>query len=114
VPDVLLPAHAAALGLAFYTGAQFPQRYRNGAFVALHGSWNRSTLSGYKVVFVPFQNGKPAGAVEDFVTGWILSDTNSPTTWGRPVGVLVARDGSLLIADDGGSRIWEVRYTGAR
>ena len=111
VPDVLIPAHSAALGITFYTGSQFPQHYRDGAFVGLHGSWNRSTPVGYRVAFVPFQNGKPSGAIEDFVTGWILSATPA-STWGRPVGVLVARDGSLLVADDGGSRIWRVRYTG--
>lgn len=111
VPDVLIPAHSAALGVTFYTGPQFPQRYRNGAFVGLHGSWNRSKPAGYKVVFVPFQNGKPSGPIEDFVTGWTVTD-NPNTVWGRPVGVLVARDGSLLVADDGGGRIWRVRYAG--
>lgn len=109
VPDVLMGAHVAALGITFYTGTQFPQRYRNGAFVGLHGSWNRSKPSGYKVAFVPFANGKPSGAPEDFVTGWHLSDTPN-TVWGRPVGVTVARDGSLLVADDGGGKIWRVRY----
>src|SRR5712691_9068458 len=74
-PDVLIPAHSAALGLTFYTGAQFPQRYRNGAFVGLHGSWNRSKPTGYKVVFVPFANGKPSGQPEDFVSGWLVGDT---------------------------------------
>ncbi len=112
VPDVLIPAHSAALGIAFYTGTQFPERYRNGAFIALHGSWNRSKPSGYKVAFVPFQNGKP-GPIEDFVSGWNLGgETN--TAWGRPVGVLVARDGSLLVSDDGGGRIWRVRYSTGR
>jgi glucose/arabinose dehydrogenase len=111
VPDVLIPAHSAALGITFYTGSQFPQHYRDGAFVGLHGSWNRSTPVGYRVAFVPFQNGKPSGPIEDFVTGWILSATPA-SAWGRPVGVLIARDGSLLVADDGGSRIWRVRYTG--
>jgi glucose/arabinose dehydrogenase len=110
VPDVLLPAHAAALGITFYTGNQFPQRYRNGAFVALHGSWNRSSASGYKVVFFPMNNGRP-GPIEDFVTGFLASTggEGSPIeTWGRPVGVTVARDGSLLVSDDGGNRIWKV------
>jgi glucose/arabinose dehydrogenase len=107
-PDVLIPAHSAALGITFYTGTQFPQRYRNGAFVGLHGSWNRSKPTGYKVIFVPFVNGKP-GAPEDFVSGWLIGDTPA-TTWGRPVGVTVARDGSLLIADDGGGKIWRVKY----
>jgi glucose/arabinose dehydrogenase len=115
VPDVLLPAHAAALGATFYTGNQFPQRFRNGAFVAMHGSWNRSKANGYKVGFVPFQNGKP-GPVEDFLTGFVVSDgTEGPiTTWGRPVGVTVARDGSLLVSDDAGNRIWKVSYAAAR
>jgi glucose/arabinose dehydrogenase len=115
VPDVLLPAHAAALGATFYTGSQFPQRYRNGAFVAMHGSWNRSKANGYKVGFVPFQNGKP-GAVEDFLTGFVINDGTDGqiTTWGRPVGVTVGRDGSLLVSDDGGNRIWKVSYTQAK
>ena len=109
VPDVLIPAHSASLGITFYTGTQFPQRYRNGLFIGLHGSWNRSKLAGYRVAFVPFQNGKP-GAIEDFVTGWIVDGGNPGTTWGRPVGVLVDRDGSLLVADDGGNKIWRVSY----
>ena len=108
VPDVLFPAHSAALGITFYTGSQFPQRFRNGAFVGLHGSWNRSKPTGYKVVFVPFVNGKP-GPAEDFVTGWHLSDTPNQV-WGRPVGVTVHKDGSLLVSDDGGGMIWRVRY----
>jgi glucose/arabinose dehydrogenase len=110
VPDVLFPAHAAALGITFYTGAQFPQRYRNGAFVALHGSWNRSVASGYKVVFVPMTNGRP-GPLEDFVTGFIVNDGSGGeqiSRWGRPVGVTVARDGSLLVSDDGANRIWKI------
>jgi len=114
VPDVLLPAHAAAVGLAFYTGTQFPQRYRNGAFIGLHGSWNRSKLAGYRIAFVPFQNGKPSGPVEDFVTGWIINDGNPGTAWGRPVSPFVAKDGSLLVSDDGANKIWRVRYTGSR
>jgi glucose/arabinose dehydrogenase len=115
VPDVLLPAHAAALGATFYTGNQFPQRFRNGAFVAMHGSWNRSKANGYKVGFVPFQNGKP-GPVEDFLTGFVVNDGTEGqiTTWGRPVGVTVARDGSLLVSDDAGNRIWKVSYAAAR
>jgi glucose/arabinose dehydrogenase len=110
VPDVLLPAHAAALGITFYTGTQFPQRYRNGGFVALHGSWNRSVASGYKVVFFPVVNGKP-GPIEDFLTGFLASNGTSDTSidqWGRPVGVTVARDGSLLVSDDTGNRIWRI------
>jgi glucose/arabinose dehydrogenase len=110
VPDVLLPAHAAALGITFYTGTQFPQRYRNGGFVALHGSWNRSVASGYKVVFFPMNDGKP-GPIEDFLTGFLASDGSQESSidqWGRPVGVTVARDGSLLVSDDSGNRIWKV------
>jgi glucose/arabinose dehydrogenase len=110
VPDVLLPAHAAALGITFYTGTQFPERYRNGGFVALHGSWNRSVASGYKVVFFPMMNGKP-GPIEDFLTGFLASDGSKDSSidqWGRPVGVTVARDGSLLVSDDTGNRIWKI------
>ena len=110
VPDVLLPAHAAALGITFYTGTQFPARYRNGGFVALHGSWNRSVASGYKVVFFPMVNGKP-GPIEDFLTGFLASDGSNGTPieqWGRPVGVTVARDGALLVSDDSGNRIWKI------
>jgi glucose/arabinose dehydrogenase len=110
VPDVILPAHAAALGITFYTGTQFPAKYRNGAFVALHGSWNRSAASGYKVVFFPMVNGKP-GPLEDFLSGFLASNGvgESPISpWGRPVGVTVARDGSLLVSDDTGNRIWRV------
>ena len=110
VPDVLLPAHAAALGITFYTGTQFPQKYRDGGFVALHGSWNRSVASGYKVVFFPMANGKP-GPIEDFLTGFLASNgTNGASIdqWGRPVGVTVARDGSLLVSDDTGNRIWRI------
>ena len=110
VPDVLLPAHAAALGITFYDNNQFPQRYRNGGFVALHGSWNRSVANGYKVVFFPMSNGRP-GPIEDFVSGMLVSNGENGTpieAWGRPVGVTVARDGSLLVSDDGSNVIWKV------
>ncbi|HEX5110714.1 MAG TPA: PQQ-dependent sugar dehydrogenase [Vicinamibacterales bacterium] len=110
VPDVLIPAHSAALGITFYTGNQFPQRYRNGAFVALHGSWNRSSAAGYKVIFFPMNNGKP-GPIEDFLTGFLSSDGTKDTPivkWGTPVGVTVARDGALLVSDDAGNRIWKI------
>jgi glucose/arabinose dehydrogenase len=109
-PDVLLPAHSAALGLAFYAGTQFPSEYRSSAFVALHGSINRSKLSGYSVVRVPFRNGKPVGAPEDFLTGFIARDDDEKEAWGRPVGLLQLPDGSLLVSDDGSNRIWRVRY----
>jgi glucose/arabinose dehydrogenase len=110
VPDVLIPAHSAALGITFYTGTEFPQRYRNGAFVALHGSWNRQVAAGYKVAFFPMTNGRP-GPLEDFLTGFLANDGSGGTTierWGRPVGVTVARDGALLVSDDGGNRIWKI------
>jgi glucose/arabinose dehydrogenase len=109
-PDVLLTSHAAALGLLFYTGAQFPAEYRNSAFVALHGSINRSKLSGYSVVRVPFRNGRPSGPPEDFLTGFIARDDEEKQVWGRPVGLLQLADGSLLVSDDGGNRIWRVAY----
>src|SRR5262245_48691719 len=110
VPDVLIPAHSAALGITFYTGTQFPARYRNGGFVALHGSWNRSVGSGARVSFFPMNNGRP-GPLEDFLTGFVVSDGEGGTPierWGRPVGVAVAPDGSLLVSDDGGNRIWKI------
>ena len=110
VPDVLIPAHSAALGIAFYTGTQFPQRYRSGGFVALHGSWNRSVASGYRVAFFPVNNGRP-GPLEDFMTGFIVNDGSGGEAierWGRPVGVTVAPDGSLLVSDDGSNRIWKI------
>ncbi len=110
VPDVLIPSHSAALGIAFYTGTQFPGRYRNGGFVALHGSWNRSVASGYRIVFFPMVKGRP-GPLEDFLTGFIVADGAGGETisrWGRPVGVTVARDGSLLVSDDGSHRIWKI------
>ena len=106
-PDFSLGAHVAPLGLAFYTGDSFPARYRNGAFVALHGSWNRSRFAGYKVVFVPFAQGQPSAPAEDFLTGFI-QDENASTVHGRPVGLAILQDGSLLVADDGGNCVWRV------
>lgn len=106
-PDVPLGSHTASLGLAFYDKQAFPQRYHNGAFVAQHGSWNRSSLSGYKVVFVPFANGRPSGPPEDFLTGFIVA-SGDKKVYGRPVGVTVLQDGSLLVADDAGNTIWRV------
>jgi len=110
VPDFLFQAHSAPLGLAFYEGKQFPESYRNGAFVALHGSWNRSKPTGYKVVFVPFKDGKPQGYYENFLTGFWLQGADTASVWGRPAGVTVAADGSLLIADDVGNAVWRVSY----
>lgn len=110
VPDVLLISHSAALGIVFYDGKMFPKDYRNDAFVALHGSWNRQKLTGYKIIRVKFKNGKLVeNAYEDFISGW-LPDENSNEVWGRPVGLLVNSDGSLLICDDGGKKIWRVSY----
>jgi glucose/arabinose dehydrogenase len=106
-PDYALGSHVAPLGLAFYNGSSFPQRYHGGAFIGMHGSWNRSNLVGYKVAFVPFQNGKPSGAMEDFLTGFVANPRTSEV-YGRPVGVAVWTDGSLLVADDGSNKIWRV------
>ena len=108
-PDYALGPHVAPLGVVFYRGTAFPQQYRNGAFVGLHGSWNRSSFNGYKVAFIPFQNNKPSGDPQDFLTGFIANRADS-TVYGRPVGVAVAADGSLLIADDGGNVVWRVSY----
>ena len=107
VPDVPVGAHTASLGLAFYTKDAFPAKYKNGAFVGQHGSWNRSKISGYKVLFVPFKDGKPSGKPEDFLTGFI-SDENKAEVYGRPVAVTVMNDGSLLVNDDSGNTIWKV------
>lgn len=112
VPDVLLPSHSAALGLIFYTGTQFPAEYRNSAFVALHGSINRSKLSGYSVVRVPFRDGKPSGPPQDFLSGFVVRDDEEKEVWGRPVGLLELADGSILVSDDGGNRVWRVSYSG--
>jgi glucose/arabinose dehydrogenase len=108
-PDVLIQAHSAPLGLAFYDGAQFPSDYRGDAFVALHGSWNRARRTGYKLVRLRFQGGQATGAYEDFLTGFVASDQ---AVWGRPVGVAVMRDGSLLVSEDGNGTIWHVTYGG--
>lgn len=109
VPDVLLQAHSAALGLTFYGGTQFPESYRGSAFVALHGSWNRSRPTGYKVVRLELRDGVPTGIYEDFMTGLIANDN---VVYGRPVGLTVARDGALLVSDDGNGVVWRIRYRG--
>jgi glucose/arabinose dehydrogenase len=110
VPEVDLGSHTASLGLAFYRANSFPNKYQNGAFIGQHGSWNRKELAGYKVVFVPFKNGKPSGPPEDFVTGFI-ADSQKSQVYGRPVGVTMLGDGSLLIADDAADLIWRVKYS---
>jgi glucose/arabinose dehydrogenase len=110
VPDVLLePSHVAAMDVRFYTGKQFPSKYRNGAFIALRGSSNRAKRTGYSVVFIPFKGGKPSGPQEDFLTGFML-DPDNKEVWGRPVGLLVRKDGSLLMSEDGGNKLYLVRY----
>jgi glucose/arabinose dehydrogenase len=111
-PDVLFQTHSASLGLAFYAGSVFPEKYRQGAFVAFRGSWNRSRGTGYKIVFIPFDAaGRPKGWYEDFVTGFLL-DPAGPITWGRPVGLLAMPDGSLLFTEEINGRIYRVRFSG--
>jgi glucose/arabinose dehydrogenase len=110
-PDVLFQAHSAALGLQFYDGKTFPKKYQNGAFVAFRGSWNRNQGTGYKVVFVPFgTDDRPQGSYEDFLTGFLV-DPPVPTTWGRPVGLLVLPDGSLLLTEEANNRIYRIQYS---
>jgi glucose/arabinose dehydrogenase len=111
VPDVALGAHTASLGLAFYDSDAFPEKYRGGVFIGQHGSWNRSQLSGYKVVFVPFKGGRSSGPPEDFLTGFIANVSESEV-YGRPVGIAVLPDGSLLVADDASNVIWKIQYKG--
>jgi glucose/arabinose dehydrogenase len=107
IPEVDLGSHTASLGLQFYTANNFPEKYRNGAFIAQHGSWNRKEPSGYKVVFVPFKDGKPAGKPEDFLTGFI-SDASKNEVHGRPVGIVQLKDGSLLVTDDVSNVVWRI------
>src|ERR1700759_481130 len=107
VPDVLLQAHSASLGLTFYQGNNFPAEYRGDAFAAEHGSWNRSKRTGYKVIPIHLKDGRPTGEYEDFVTGFVVNDSD---VWARPVGVTVARDGALLISEDGNGTIWRVTH----
>jgi len=108
---VLLQAHNASLQPTFYQGKQFPPEYREDIFAAEHGSWNRSVRAGYEVIRVPLhQTGQASGEYEDFVTGFVLPDGS---VWGRPVGITVASDGSLLVSDDGSNSIWRISYTGS-
>jgi glucose/arabinose dehydrogenase len=110
VPDVALGSHTASLGLVFYNKTAFPSRYHNGIFVAQHGSWNRKELAGYKVVFVPFANGKPSGPAEDFLTGFKVEGSADSEVRGRPVDVAVLADGSILVTDDASNTIWRVSF----
>jgi glucose/arabinose dehydrogenase len=109
-PDVLIQPHSAPLGFAFYTGKQFPAEYYGDMFLALHGSWNRAQRTGYEIVRVPLhQQGKATGEYQDFLSGFVTDDGK---VWGRPVGIAVAKDGSLLISDDGSRIVWRVSYSG--
>ena len=107
--DVQLGAHVAVIDFAFYTGKMFPAEYQGGAFLALHGSWNRSKRVGQSIAFVPFKGGKPSGPMKEIVTGWMMGP-DQPEVWGRPVAVLQMPDGSLLISEDGNHRLWRLSY----
>ena len=108
VPDYALSSHVAALGLTFSIKSAMPAPYANGAFIGEHGSWNSNEFRGYKVVYVPFENGRPAGKAQDVVTGFL----NSEQANGRPVGVAVDGTGALLVADDAGNTVWRVAAAG--
>lgn len=109
-PDLpLQPAHLAVLDFTFYSGKMFPAQYRGGAFLAFHGSSNRATRVGYSVGFVPFKNGKPTAQATDFLSGWMIA-ADAKEVWGRPVAVLEMKDGSLLVSDDGGNKLWRISY----
>lgn len=114
VPDVLFRSHSAPLGFTFYTAAQFPKEYQGGAFVALHGSWNASKPRAYNVAYVPFANGKPAGDYQVFASGFWTSGGEKAEVWGRPAGIAVAKDGSLLVADDTSNTVWRISYSGKK
>lgn len=108
-PDIFLGAHVAVLDLIFYNGKQFPEKYHGGAFLAFHGSWNRAKRTGYSVMFVPFREGKPLTGPQDFLTGFML-DPDNTEVWGRPVGLFEMQDGSILVSEDGGNKIWRIYY----
>jgi len=108
VPDVLIQPHSAPLQMMFYSGNQFPPELKGSAFVAAHGSWNRATRTGYKIIRAIVKDGIPTGEYEDFVTGFVIDDTS---VWGRPVGVAQAKDGSLIFSEDGNGTIWRVSAT---
>jgi glucose/arabinose dehydrogenase len=110
-PDLLFESHSSVMDIVFYEGEQFPAEYRDSALVALKGSWNRSEPTGYKVVRVPFKDGKPLGYYENFVTGFWVSGQSRAEVWGRPAALAVAKDGALLVADDTGGTIWRISYS---
>jgi len=112
LPDLLFESHSSALDIAFYDGTQFPDKYRGGAFVVLKGSWNRSAPTGYKVVHVPFKDGRPDGSYENFMTGFWVSGQQRAEVWGRPAAIATMKDGTLLVADDTSGTIWRISYTG--
>jgi len=110
VPDVLLQPHNASLEFTFYEADKFPSEYNGDIFASEHGSWNKETRVGYEVIRIPLhQSGHASGEYEDFLTGFVLPNGD---VWGRPVGITVAPDGSLLVSDDGSNSIWRVSYTG--
>jgi glucose/arabinose dehydrogenase len=111
-PDLLFQAHSSLLDLAFYEADQFPPEYKGSLFVALKGSWNRSEPTGYKIARVPFKDGRPEGYYENFATGFWASGEQRAEVWGRPAALAVAKDGSLLVADDTGGTIWRISYKG--
>ncbi len=111
-PDVPFLSHSAAISFAFYTADKFPEKYRRGAFVTLHGSWNANRPRGYTLVYVPFRNGKPTGSYEVFATGFWNGDAENSQVWGRPAGVVMLTDGSLLLSDDVGQTVWRISYEG--
>jgi len=108
-PDVLLQPHNASLEMTFYDGRQFPSEFRGDIFAGQHGSWNKAVRTGYEVIRVPMKEGHATGAYEDFLTGFVTADGG---VWGRPVGVAVAQDGSLIVTDDGSNSVWRVSYSG--
>jgi hypothetical protein len=109
IPDVLIQAHSASLGMTFYNATQFPAEYRGSIFAAEHGSWNRSKRTGYKVIRVVVKDGEPTGEYDDFATGFVINDSE---VWGRPVGVAVDKDGALLVSEDASGTIWRITYAG--
>ncbi len=111
VPDVLIQAHSASLGMTFYEGDNFPADVKGDAFAAQHGSWNRQKRTGYKVIRAKLKDGVPTGEYQDFLTGFVIDDKS---VWGRPVGVTVAKDGALLVSEDAGGTIWRVTWEGTK